>query len=212
MDRAVGRLLDALDRLGLADNTVVMFTSDHGYNIGHHGIWHKGNGVWLLEGKSGPRPNMFDDSIRVPFLTRYPGVIRPGTVVDRVVSNLDVFPTVLDLTGIGTPPNLKLAGRSIVPLLKGQAGSPSLAWDDTLFGQYDMHHTMRARMRMIRTPEWKLVRHYEPGTSDELYHLAADPGETTNLIDSSPDRGSLDRLKTMLHARMAAVNDPLADK
>ena len=58
-------------------------------------------------------------------------------------------------------------------------------WDDTLFGQYDMHHSAVARMRMIRTPEWKLVRHFEPGGQDELYHLAEDPGETRNLADSA---------------------------
>src|SRR5262249_49115921 len=69
-----------------------------------------------------------------------------------------------------------------VPLLQGR----SVRWDDTLFGQYDMHHSGVARMRMIRTPDWKLVRHFEPGGQDELYHLAADPGENHNLFSSTP--------------------------
>ena len=60
-----------------------------------------------------------------------------------------------------------------------------MSWDDTLFGQYDMHHYQVARMRMVRTPEWKLVRHFEPGGQDELYHLAEDPGETRDLAGSA---------------------------
>jgi uncharacterized sulfatase len=208
VDRNVGRLLDALERLGVAGRTVVVFTSDHGYMIGHHGLWHKGNGVWIAEGKQGPRPNMFDDSIRVPLLVRWPGVVRPASVVRNVVSNLDIFPSVLEMTGVGTPPNLAIRGRSFVPLLKGE--NPAEPWDDTLFGQYDMHHTKRARMRMIRTPEWKLVRHFEPGEGDELYHLADDPGEAVNLAESDSHRDARDSLKARLRERMAAVGDPLS--
>ncbi len=143
VDRNVGRLLDTLDRLGLAENTIVFFTSDHGYMIGHHGLWHKGNAVWLVEGKQGSRPNMFDDAIRVPLLVRWPAVVKPGTVVTHVVSNLDIFPTVLEATGVRVPPNFKIEGRSVVPLLKGNADPLKLAWDDTLFGQYDMKHGQR---------------------------------------------------------------------
>src|SRR5262249_31493433 len=155
VDRNIGRLFDALDRWGLTRDTIVISTSDHGYMIGHHGLWHKGNAVWLVPGKpTRHRPNMFDEAIRVPLLIPWPGVIAPGTVVEHVVSNLDLFPSVLDLTGVGTPPNLAIAGRSVVPLLRPSNGS--VAWDDTLFGQYNMHHNQVAQMRMIRTPEWKL--------------------------------------------------------
>jgi uncharacterized sulfatase len=181
VDRNVGRLLDRLEALGLADRTIVIFTSDHGYMIGEHGLWHKGNAVWLVEGKTGVRPNMFDDAIRVPFLVCWPGTVEPGTAIDRVVSNLDVFPTVLDMAGLGVPENLAIRGRSLVPLLRGR----SPAWGDTLFGEYDMHHSHSARMRMLRTREWKLVRHFEPGGEDELYHLATDPGELCNLAGST---------------------------
>src|SRR5262249_61152086 len=91
VDRNVGRLLDALDRLGLAGNTAVFFTSDHGYMIGHHGLWHKGNAVWIADGRKGSRPNMFDDALRVPLLVRWPGTVAPGTVVPQGVSNRDLF-------------------------------------------------------------------------------------------------------------------------
>ena len=180
VDRNVGRLLDRLEALGLDRQTIVIFTSDHGYMIGEHGLWHKGNAEWLVEGKTGSRPNLFDDAIRVPLLVSWPGVVAPGTVLEQVVSNLDVLPTVVDMVGLGVPENLAIRGRSLVPLLRGQ----SPAWDPTLFGQYDMHHGQVARMRMIRTPEWKLVRHFEPGVEDELYHLANDPGELRNLAAS----------------------------
>jgi uncharacterized sulfatase len=210
IDRNVGRVREALDRLGVADRTIVIFSSDHGYMIGHHGLLHKGNATWLAAGHAGHRPNMFEESIRVPLLVVWPGVVRPGTTIDRVVSNLDTFPSMLDLAGIGTPANLRVHGRSWAPLLRG--GAPAPAWDDTLFGQYDMHHYQEARMRMIRTPEWKWVRHYEPGGADELYSLAADPGESRNLAGDPARAGVRDELDARLRAWMAAIDDPLAER
>lgn len=208
VDRNVGRLLDRLDALGLAANTIVVFTSDHGYMIGHHGLHHKGNSVWIAAGKEGPRPNMFDDSIRVPLLVRWPGVIKAGTTLDQVVSNVDIFPTMLDLIGLGLPPNLKLEGKSFAPLLLGKP----IPWDDTLFGQYDMHHYQPAQMRMIRTPEWKLIRHFEAGGSDELYNLNKDPGETENLAGLSEHREIQAKLNERLKRWMASIDDPLAER
>jgi uncharacterized sulfatase len=207
VDRNVGRLLGRLESLGLSGRTIVIFSSDNGYMIGQHGLWHKGNGNWLVEGKSGPRPNMFEESIRVPLLIRWPGVVRPGTVIERVVSNLDLFPTILDIAGPGVPANLRFRGRSLVPLLRGQPA----AWDDTLFGQYDMHHDVTARMRMIRTPEWKLIRHFEPGGKDELYHLVVDPGEGKSLAGTAePSARQVEQeLSRRLEGWMKAISDPL---
>jgi uncharacterized sulfatase len=192
--------------LGLTQKTIVIFTSDHGYMIGHHGLWHKGNAAWLAEGKTGVRPNMFDDAIRVPLLVCWPGVIAPGRMIERVVSNLDVFPTILELAGLGVPDNLEIRGRSLVPLLRGQ-DVPT--WDDTLYGQYDMHHVQVARMRIVRTSEWKLVRHFEPGSQDELYHLAEDPGETRNLANSAELKhcAQRDALARRLESWMVRIGD-----
>jgi len=205
VDRNVGRLLARIEELGLTSRTVVIFTSDHGYMIGEHGLWHKGNAVWLVEGKSGVRPNMFDDAVRVPLLICWPGVISSGTTITQVVSNLDLFPTIVELAGLGVPENLTIRGRSLIPLLRGQ----TLAWDDTLLGQYDMHHSAVARMRMIRTPDWKLIRHFESGGKDELYHLAADPGETCNLVGSSkPEhRSQRDALSRCFEQWMSRLGD-----
>jgi len=208
VDRNVGRLVAKLDEWGLSSRTVVIFTSDHGYMIGHHGLWHKGNAEWLVEGKTGRRPNMFDDATRVPLLVCWPGVVAPGTTIEHVVSNLDLFPTILEMVGLGVPANLEIRGRSVLPLLRGQ----SVPWDDTLFGQYDMHHGQVARMRMIRTPEWKLVRHFEPEGQDELYHLAKDAGETRNLAGSAEPghRAQRDGLARRLEAWMSRIGDRAA--
>jgi uncharacterized sulfatase len=205
-DRNIGRLTDRLETLGLTQKTIVIFTSDHGYMIGHHGLWHKGNAAWLAEGKTGVRPNMFDDAIRVPLVVCWPGVIAPGTTIGRVVSNLDLFPTILELAGLGVPDNLEIRGRSLAPLLRGQ-DVPH--WDDTLFGQYDMHHYRVALMRMVRTPEWKLIRHFEPGNQDELYNLVEDPGETRNLAKSAElnHRAQRDALARRLESWMVRIGD-----
>ena len=206
VDRNVGRLLAKLDAWGLTERTVVIFTSDHGYMIGQHGLWHKGNAAWLIEGKKGYRPNMYDDAIRVPLLISWPGVVEPGTTITHVVSNLDLLPTILEIAGVGTPSNLQIRGKSLVPLLRNQHAA---TWDDTLFGQYDMHHYQTARMRMIRTPEWKLVRHFETGGQDELYHLADDPGETRDLGTSTlqAHKAEHESLSRRLASWMSRIGD-----
>ncbi|MFQ5733317.1 MAG: sulfatase-like hydrolase/transferase, partial [Planctomycetaceae bacterium] len=121
VDRNVGRLLKELDRLKLTKNTIVIFSSDHGYNMGHNGIWHKGNGHWLLKTPPpaqpniprGQRPNMYDHSLRVPTAVRWPGVVKPGTKITHTVSNLDWFPPILEMAGVEVPKGTTLRGRSI---------------------------------------------------------------------------------------------------
>ncbi len=98
VDRNVGRLLAKLDEIGARENTVVVFTSDHGYNMAHNGIWHKGNGHWLLKKKnlppatknipSGQRPNLYDTSVKVPTVIRWPGKVKPGSQSEKCITNL----------------------------------------------------------------------------------------------------------------------------
>ena len=109
VDRNVGRLLKTLDDAGLRENTVIVFTSDHGYNMGHNGIWHKGNGHWILKKDAlplatanipaGQRPNMYDNSLRVPTCVVWPGGTKPGTRIDSSVTNLDWYPTMQAVVG-----------------------------------------------------------------------------------------------------------------
>ncbi|MBI4586214.1 MAG: sulfatase-like hydrolase/transferase [Planctomycetes bacterium] len=211
MDRSVGRLLQALDDLKLSEKTAVFFTSDNGTMIGQHGLHHKGNAAWLVEGKTGHRPNCFEESIRVPMALRWPGVIRPGTRVEKVVSNLDYFPTILAMAGVAPPEGYACRGRDFLPLARNGAAAAA-SWDDTLFGQYDMHHYTRARMRLLRTPAWKLVWHFEPGAENELYDLVKDPGEVHNLASQKEALPVLGRLRSELSKAMASVQDPLERK
>jgi len=210
VDRNLGRLLAFLDKLDLSGKTIVMFTSDHGYNIGHHGLHTKGNAFWIAGGVNGPRrPNMFENSIRIPLLVRWPGVVKPGTVINEVVSNLDTLATVLGMLRLPLPPNLKQEGADFSPLLRGQKIA---GWRDTFFAQFDVHNTGLAFMRMIRTSEWKLVRHHLTNFLDELYDLKNDPGETRNLYNDPQHREAREQLQQRLTRWQRSINDPLLDK
>jgi uncharacterized sulfatase len=206
VDRNIGRLLETLDGLDLSKKTIVMFTSDHGYNIGHHYLSTKGNSPWIAGGVTGPkRPNMFETSIRVPLLVRWPGVVKPGTQITEPVSNIDTFASVLGMLGVPRPDNSKQEGHDFSPLLRGER----VAWNETIYGQYDLHNTGLAFMRMIRTPTWKLVRHHLCKGMDELYDLQNDPGETSNLYNSAAQSKVRDKLQEQLTAWQKQIDDPL---
>ena len=114
MDRNVARLLAKLDQLGIADSTLLLFTSDNGYSLGHHGIHGKGNGTFPV--------NMYEEAVKVPFLARLPGTVPAGAVSDSLVSHYDVLPTILEMAGVGQPETELLPGRSFAPLLRGASG------------------------------------------------------------------------------------------
>jgi len=211
VDRNVGRLLDLLEELGLAENTLVVFTSDHGYNMGHNGIWHKGNGRWITRDRRDPagvydgeaRDNLYDNSLRVPGIVRWPARIAPGTVVDRTISFLDWTPTLLAAAGAAAPEGARFRGANVLPLLQGRQED---TWDDTLFAEY-------LRMRCIRTPEWKFVRDFGTTGVDELYDLRQDPAEQRNLLldpaEASAHATVRQELEQKLLAHMESIGDPL---
>jgi uncharacterized sulfatase len=208
VDRNLGRLLAVLEELKLSGRTIVIFTSDHGYNMGHNGIWHKGNGRWILTHRRGSRPNLYDHSLRVPMIIRWPGTVKPGTIVKKNVSTLDLYPTILAMAGLAVPEGVKIHGRDFVPLLKGE----DIPWDEELFAQYSMIHGQTADLRMWRTNEWKLVRNfYRKKRPVELFHLATDPEEHKNLADSNdPEVQAMRaRLNAKLLEKMRAIGDPL---
>ncbi|MBI1247025.1 sulfatase-like hydrolase/transferase [bacterium] len=215
VDRNVGRILKELKELGLEKNTIVIFSSDHGYNMGHNGIWHKGNGHWVLTKNppatenipAGQRPNLYDNSLRIPTIIRWPGTIKPGTTIDQTVSNLDWYPTLLEMAGVKLPSDVKIHGESIVPLLKGE----DVKWDNDFYAEYSTKHQSHTHMRMYRTPEWKLIRDFLNPGRDELYHLTEDPAEAHNLIDSkSPEvKEVIAKLSAKIDEQMEAINDPV---
>jgi arylsulfatase A-like enzyme len=172
IDDWVGRILRTLRDIGEADNTLVIFTSDHGEMLGAHGMREK---------------NIFyEESVRVPLLVRFPGRIRSGTSVDDPVSLVDLFPTILDYLGVGKCPS---DGRSLRGLVEGRDdGQERCAvseWNHDQKGDW-----LRGPNFCVRTRDWKLLFCRKPvrGVIDCLYDLRNDPNEMNNLIGRNPDR------------------------
>lgn len=209
LDRNLGRLLDHLEKTGLAARTVILFTSDHGYNIGEHGIHHKGNARWITEDRFGQsRPNMFDTSIRVPLLVRHPRAAKAGVVITDWVTNADMFASSLGLLGVAKPSSTPAASRDWSRAVLGE--KPDAAeFPNELFGQYDLiNDAAERRMRMIRTDRWKLILHLNAPDRNELYDLSADPGERGNLFGKPGTETTVAGLKVKLRSHMKSIKDP----
>lgn len=165
VDDGVGRILETLKKLGLADDTLVVFTADQGWGGGQHGLWG-------MADHSRP-PHAFDETMHVPLIVRWPGRAASGKRSDRIVRNYDIYPTLLDCLDLSAqvPANPRPPGRSFAPMLRGE----QVEWDDVAFYEFE---TTRA----VRTADWKYVRRF-PNGPDELYDLRHDPGERVNLAD-----------------------------
>ena len=211
VDRNVGRVLDLLEELGLAENTLVVFTSDQGYNLGHNGIWHKGNGRWITRDRRDPRgvypgsnrPNLYDNSMRVPCLLRWPARLPAGTVDARPASFLDWLPTLLAAAGVTPPADLTVRGRNLLP--RFAPGGDALDGDARVHAQHDC-------LRCCRTARWKYIFNALPGQPDELYDLAADPEEHQNLLDgplASDAAAAHAELRRDVRDWMEGIADPL---
>lgn len=183
MDDAIGRLLDELDALGIADDTFVIFQPDHGPSVEPRN-WTDGRDDPFDGGDTGGlRGHKFltyEGGIRVPTVARFPGVIPAGSTVDGVGVGYDWLPTVLSAVG-GDTSNLQLDGHNVLPMLRGEAPSPHDS-DCWLHGGGDP-----AGPAAIRAGDDKLVRGYD---GVELFDLADDPAESTNLADQCPDRAA----------------------
>ncbi|MGG4035089.1 sulfatase-like hydrolase/transferase [Paenibacillus cisolokensis] len=190
MDDAVGLLLDALKEQGEEDNTVVVYTSDHGDMCGGHGMMDK---HYVL----------YDDVVRVPLAIRWPGVAKPGTVCGAFVYNhLDLPPTLLDLLGLPLPPHLH--GRSMRPLLEGEVPDD---WRSFAVSTSNGQQFGLFAQRMIRTADWKYI--WNPTDTDELYDLQNDPHERENRI-AGPGCGKiLSALRRELLGELRRTGDGL---
>ena len=213
LDRKIGRVLDYLEQKGLAENTLVVFTSDHGDYMGDHGLMAKS-------------PAMYDCLVRVPFLVRWPGHIDGGRRDTRFVSHVDLMPTFLEVAGQPIPNSVQ--GASLVPLLRdgGQGesvrsaayseyGVPGAPYDESRLAQEGLADkpyvnpsddrlpweanpvALSGRFRMIRTHQWKYVE--EVGGTCELYDLENDPDELVNLCRRNEHREVRDRLAGRLN-------------
>jgi arylsulfatase A-like enzyme len=194
IDEQVGRLLQVLEDSGQAQNTLVVFMSDHGEMLGDHGIDLKG-------------PYFYEPAIRIPFLMRLPGVIEPGRS-EALVEMVDLAPTLLDAVGLPRHPGMQ--GRSLWPLLTGE-GEPAEHRDDVYCEYYDAmpwHRDPTAWATMVRTRDHKLVRAHSD-RSGELYDLVVDPGETQNRWDDDDYAAVKADLLLRMCDRMAETADPL---
>lgn len=197
MDEAVGLVLDALDRLGATDDTLVVFTADHGDMCGSHRMMDK---HYVL----------YDDVVHVPLLIRYPGVAEPGTTCSRFVySFLDLPPTLLELLSLRLPEAGQLHGRSLLPLLSGAVdrAADSAEWREEVVASYNGQQFGLYTQRMIRTAEWKYI--WNLTDTDELYDLAADPAELVNRIGDPRHAALVAKLRRRLYDTLKADGDAI---
>jgi uncharacterized sulfatase len=170
VDAQVGRMLDALDRLDLTDNTIVVFWSDHGYHLGEH------NGIWQ-------KRTLFEQGARAPLIIRNPMSRGNGQACRRIVEFIDIYPTLTHLAGIKTPKQIE--GRSLVPLLE----KPVSEWNSFAITQVlrpaDNRLEAPVMGRSIRTERWRYSDWAEGKQGEELYDHLADPLEFNNLADNA---------------------------
>jgi arylsulfatase A-like enzyme len=200
VDESVGRLLDFLEREGLADNTLVVYTSDQGFYLGEHGWFDK---RWI-----------FEESLRTPLLVRWPGVTKPGSVDAHLVSNLDFAETFLDAAGVVVPREMQ--GRSLVPLLKGETPAN---WRQSFYYHYYEYpgpHSVRRHYGVV-TDRFKLVHFYGDDIDEwELFDRKEDPREQRSVFDRpeyAETRGWLEQELARLRKELGVTetDPPAAD-
>ena len=192
MDTNLGRILDEVRRSGEEDNTLVIFTSDHGDMQGGHGMYGK------------TAYTMYEETTRVPLLLRWPGRIPPGKTIKTQAGSCDICPTILDYLGLPVPPNL--AGQSLKGFIEGKEDL-----DRPIFAERDRGGSGGGQFqRLIRTHEWKYS--YHSRGDSQLFHLAADPGETENVIREPSAREAKQRMHSALVRWMQETNDPRVEE
>jgi hypothetical protein len=196
MDDAVGRLLNTLDELGLAENTIVVFFSDNG---GVHWAFRKVTGsyddlnsipITSNTPLRGGKATIYEGGTREPCVVVWPGQVKPGAKSDAVIQSIDFYPTILEMLGLAPKQGLKFDGISIVPVLRGAAALPREAI--FCFFPHATPATGQLPAVYVRKGDWKLIRFFHDGPNFahryELYNLKADVGEVMNLADEMPDR------------------------
>jgi arylsulfatase A-like enzyme len=186
VEEGVGQIFKALDERKILDNTLLIFTSDHGYFYGEHGL-------------SVERRLAYEETARIPLLVRYPPLIKAGTVLDPFVLTVDIAPTLLELGGAPLPKNLH--GRSVIPLLKGEQRKLRDSFLIEHFSDRVFPRMERMGYQAVCTARWKYIRYTDLEGMDELYDLQADPYEMRNQINEPRVqavlrelRGELERL------------------
>ncbi|HEY4538015.1 MAG TPA: sulfatase-like hydrolase/transferase [Erysipelothrix sp.] len=184
MDQGVKDIMSRLEKHGIKEDTLVIFTADNGFSCGHNGFWGKGNGTFPI--------NMYDNSIKVPFIASHPGVIPQNTQTNAMVSAYDFFPSILDYVGIKYELDDTYPGKSFKDVLLKQEKTQHQAV--CIYDEYGPN-------RMIRTDRFKFIKRYPYGP-DALFDLKNDPQEQHNLIASYEDLDS--ELVTSLREELEA--------
>jgi len=177
VDSQIGRLLDALDSLGLAENTIVVFWSDHGYHLGEHGLWFK--------------QSCFEQSAKNPLIISAPGMKKSGKICRRTVELVDIYPTLTVLTGLKPPADLE--GFSLTPLLK----NPAAKWKHPAYTQVQRGNTPG---HSVRTETWRYTEWGFGKMGNELYNEITDPQELNNLADDPQYADIVKEMKALLKA------------
>ena len=180
-DDSVGRVLKALEEMGELDNTIIIFAGDNGFFQGEHGL---GDKRWAYE-----------ESVRIPFLVRFPKMLRAGSAIDEMVLNIDLAPTLLDLAGAPIPPDMQ--GRSWKPLLQGKHPK----WREDFLYEYFIDAEFPKAVPVIkgvRTARWKYITYPEINDVEELYDLKNDPAEMHNLAQNPKRADVLNDMKARL--------------
>ncbi len=201
LDRNIGRLLNYLDEKGLTGNTVVIYASDQGFYLGEHGWFDK--------------RFIYEESLRTPFIMRYPGVIPPGSRVGAITLNIDWGPTLLDIAGIKSPSDMQ--GVSFLPLLDGRTDAAGVSaakagWRKAMYYhyyEYPQPHHVYPHFG-IRTERYVLVRFYGPSNFWELYDLERDPHELKNLFGQPAYMAKTEELTAKLKELIRQYDDPEA--
>jgi arylsulfatase A-like enzyme len=184
MDAQVGRVLAALDRLGLADNTVIVMTSDHGYHLYQHGLWQK--------------MSLFENAARVPLIIAAPGAAGSGRATASLAELVDLYPTLADLCGLKPPAYLD--GRSQRPALD----DPSRSVKDAAYTQ--ILRGAGVDGFSVRTDRWRYTLWNDGRDGEQLFDMQSDPGETHNLAGDPAHAETVTKLKQLL--RRYAANKP----
>jgi N-acetylglucosamine-6-sulfatase len=183
VEEGVGSILKTLADARQLDHTLVVFTSDHGYFYGEHGL-------------SVERRLAYEETIRIPLLMRYPRLIKPNTTQDAFVLNVDLAPTLLDLAGAAIPQNLH--GRSLLPLLRGDRAEPRRSFLIEHFSDTVFPRVHKMGYQAVRTERWKYIHYTELAGMDELYDLRTDPYELKNLIREPGAQAALQEMQAEL--------------
>jgi arylsulfatase A-like enzyme len=192
VDENLGRVLDYLDDNGLRENTLIIYTGDNGFFLGEHGMFDK--------------RLMYEPSIRVPMLVRYPDAVKAGQVdTTHMVLNNDVAPTVLDFAGLSIPAHMNGHSRSWKPVLEGRAAS----WRQSFLYEYFEYPAVHCagKCRGVRTRNWKYIHYWEKPEAHELFNLDDDPDEMKNLAGDPRHKAKLTELQAELDRLRTETGD-----